>query len=90
MKLVARNGERLKLKLEIEDPRTEEEKTLDRQREADENTYQLPNLEPHRDGTSRPLRLPEEMANPSHSLFGPDLHFYRSLFFIALAMEGQL
>ena len=43
---IARNGKRLRMALEIEDPRTEEEKELDRQREAEALTDPLPQLEP--------------------------------------------
>ena len=43
---IARNGKRLRMALEIQDPRTEEEKELDRQREAEALTDPLPQLEP--------------------------------------------
>ncbi len=86
---VARNGQALGMVLEIEDPRTEEEKALARQKAAEDKTVPL-FAEPKRDGSSRPLRLPEEMANTSHSGFGPDFHLYRSLYFSLLAMDGQL
>lgn len=39
MNLVARNGKPLGMVLEIEDPRTEEEKDADLQREAESKTY---------------------------------------------------
>ena len=43
---ITRNGQPVKMELEIQDPRTEEEKELDRQREAEELTKPLPQLEP--------------------------------------------
>ncbi len=41
MRLRARNGQPLKLVLQIEDPRTEKEKEADRQREAEALTYPM-------------------------------------------------
>ena len=46
MPAIARNGEPLGMALMIEDPRSEEEKELDRQREAEALTDPLPQLEP--------------------------------------------
>ena len=41
MPAIARNGKRLEMVLEIEDPRTEDEKALAQQRVAEEKTYPL-------------------------------------------------
>jgi hypothetical protein len=41
MNLTTRGGGRLKMQLEMEDPRTEEEKEADRQKEAEQRTYPL-------------------------------------------------
>lgn len=41
MPAVARNGKPLVMALEMEDPRTEEEKEADRRREAERKTYRL-------------------------------------------------
>ena len=43
---IARNGQPVKMELEIQDPRSEEEKELDRQREAEKLTEPLPEFEP--------------------------------------------
>lgn len=126
MPAIGRNGKPLTMMLEIEDPRTEEEKEQDQQREAEEKTYSLfgpdakeestpaegrgtvAELEDQllalqetrrelfelllkglelevatidelrsRDGTTRPLRLPEEMGE-TQRVFGPGIHWQRS------------
>jgi hypothetical protein len=90
MPAVARNGKSLEMVLEMEDPRTEEEKMLAQQRAAEERTKPLfPQHEPQR-GMTKPMRPPEEMAKTSHSPFGPHLHFYRSLVLFSLASAGEL
>ena len=127
MPAIARNGKRLEMVLEIEDPRTEEEKALAQQRAAEEKTYPLfspdgkkeltqsegrvtvAELEGQlltlgqkksellellaellereaatieelqsRDGTTHPMRLPEEMGE-THPVFGPGFHLQRSV-----------
>ncbi len=46
MELKIPSGRPLTMQLEIEDPRTAEQKALDRQREAEAQTYSLPAIEP--------------------------------------------
>jgi len=125
MSAIGRNGKPLRMVLEMEDPRTEEERELAQQRAAEEMTYSLfgadakldtvqsggrgvAELEDQllvlqekrrellellkevleleattieelkgRDGTTRPLRLPEEMGE-THHIFGPGTHWQRS------------
>jgi hypothetical protein len=91
MPAVARNGKPLEMVLEMEDPRTEEEKALAQQKAAEERTEVLfPDHQTIRDGTTRPQRLPEETAKTSHSPFGPHLHFYRSIVLFSLAFVEEL
>ena len=45
MPAIARNGQKLHMALEIQDPRTDEEKEMDRQREVEELTEPLPQVE---------------------------------------------
>jgi len=127
MPAIARSGKPLRMVLQIEDPRTDEEKELAQQRAAEEKTYPLfgpdGKKEPtqaegrgavtalkdqllvlrekrrelvealervldleaatidelsSRDGTTRPMRLPEEMGE-THHIFGPGFHLQRSL-----------
>jgi hypothetical protein len=126
MPAIGQHGKPLRMVLEMEDPRTDEEKELAQQRAAEEKTYSLfghdgkkkpSRIEGRetvaelkdqllalrekrrqlvgllekvleleattidelktRDGTTRPLRLPEEMGE-THHIFGPGFHLQRS------------
>ncbi len=43
---ITRNGQPVKMELEFQDPRTDEQKELDRQKAAEDLTHPLPELEP--------------------------------------------